>query len=168
MPIVCPSRQHGACIMERIYFLMFGAALILSGVFGLVETAIRFSSARTPAKRPVAEAIESPSLAPTDEDLELVVVRERETNPDGTPRQEIIRELAIGDAVALEPERPRDDGREEIKVVADGGTIGYVPSAKVSRVLDLLSDGAQIHSEVSHIAETGEERGVWINVSVWR
>jgi hypothetical protein len=154
--------------MDRIYFLMFGAALILGGVFGLVETAIRFSAGRAQAGRN-SQDIESPSLVPTEEDLEMVVVRERETNPDGTPRQEIIRELHVGDSVALEPEAPPEDGRDEIRVVvADRGTIGYVPSAKVSRVLDLLSEGAQLHTEVSHIAEADGQRGVWINLSVWR
>jgi hypothetical protein len=154
--------------MERVYFLMFGTALILSGVFGLVETALRFSGGSAVKRARDDETIESPSLAPTEEDLEMVVVRERETNPDGTERQEIIRELHIGDQVALEPEAPPDDGRNEIRVVADRGTIGYVPSAKVPRVLDLLSEGAQLHSEVSHIAEADGNRGVWINLSVWR
>jgi hypothetical protein len=154
--------------MDRVYFLMFGTALILGGVFGLFETAIRFSSSGRGGPAPDDETIESPSLAPTEEDLEMVVVRERETNPDGTERQEIIRELHVGDSVALEPEAPPDDGRNEIKVVADRGTIGYVPSAKVPRVLDLLSEGAQLHSEVSHIAEADGQRGVWINLSVWR
>jgi hypothetical protein len=154
--------------MDRVYFLMFGTALILGGVFGLVETAIRFSGG-SPRRRAAAdERIESPSLAPTEEDLEMVVVREREANPDGTQRQEIIRELHVGDPVALEPEAPPEDGRNEIRVIADGGTIGYVPSAKVPRVLDLISEGAQLHSEVSHIAEADGNRGVWINLSVWR
>jgi hypothetical protein len=153
--------------MERVYFLMFGAALILSGVFGLLETAIRFNSARDRTRLRKVE-FDSPALAPTDEDLEVVVVRERETNPDGTPRQEIIGELRIGDPVALEAEAPPDNGRDEIRVIAEGGTIGYVPSAKVSRVLDLMTEGAQLHSEVSHIAEADGQRGVWINLSVWR
>jgi hypothetical protein len=154
--------------MDRVYFLMFGTALILGGVFGLVETAIRFSSGSLGGRATDDEAIESPSLAPTEEDLEMVVVREREANPDGTQRQEIIRDLHVGDLVALEPEAPPEDGRNEIRVIADGGTIGYVPSAKVPRVLDLISEGAQLHSEVSHIAEADGNRGVWINLSVWR
>jgi hypothetical protein len=153
--------------MDRVYFLMFGTALILGGVFGLVETALRFAGGGK-GEREKREDIESPSLAPTDEDVEMVVVRERETNPDGTPRQALIRELQVGDRVALEPEAPPDDGRNEIKVVVDAGTIGYVPSAKVPRVLDLLSEGAQLHTEVSHLAEADGQRGVWINLSVWR
>jgi hypothetical protein len=154
--------------MDRVYFLMVGTALILGGVFGLVEIAIRFSTGSTSRRLSDDVTIESPSLAPTEEDLEMVVVRERETNPDGTERQEIIRELHIGDLVALEAEAPPEDGRNEIRVIADGGTIGYVPSAKVARVLDLMSEGAQLHSEVSHIAEADGQRGVWINLSVWR
>jgi hypothetical protein len=154
--------------MDRVYFLMVGTALILGGVFGLVEIAIRFSTGSTARRLSDDVTIESPSLAPTEEDLEMVVVRERETNPDGTERQEIIRELHIGDLVALEAEAPPEDGRNEIRVIADGGTIGYVPSAKVARVLDLMSEGAQLHSEVSHIAEADGQRGVWINLSVWR
>jgi hypothetical protein len=154
--------------MDRVYFLMFGTALILGGVFGLVETAIRFSGGGPGGRATDDETIESPSLAPTEEDLEMVVVREREANPDGTQRQEIIRDLHVGDPVALEPEAPPEDGRNEIRVIADGGTIGYVPSAKVSRVLDLISEGAQLHSEVSHIAEADGNRGIWINLSVWR
>jgi hypothetical protein len=154
--------------MDRVYFLMFGTALILGGVFGLVETAIRFSSG-SPTRRATDDVtIDSPSLAPTEEDLEMVVVREREINPDGRERQEIIRDLHVGDPVALEPEAPPEDGRNEIRVIADGGMIGYVPSAKVPRVLDLISEGAQLHSEVSHIAEADGNRGVWINLSVWR
>jgi hypothetical protein len=154
--------------MDRVYFLMFGTALILGGVFGLVETAIRFSSGSLAKRATDDVTIVSPSLAPTEEDLEMVVVRERESNPDGTERQEIIRDLHVGDPVALEPEAPPEDGRNEIRVIADGGTIGYVPSAKVPRVLDLISEGAQLHSEVSHIAEADGNRGVWINLSVWR
>jgi hypothetical protein len=154
--------------MDRVYFLMFGTALILGGVFGLVETAIRFSSGNPTRRATDDVTIESPSLAPTEEDLEMVVVREREINPDGRERQEIIRDLHVGDPVALEPEAPPEDGRNEIRVIADGGMIGYVPSAKVPRVLDLISEGAQLHSEVSHIAEADGNRGVWINLSVWR
>jgi hypothetical protein len=154
--------------MDRVYFLMFGTALILGGVFGLVETAIRFSSGSLAKRATDDVTIVSPSLAPTEEDLEMVVGRERESNPDGTERQEIIRDLHVGDPVALEPEAPPEDGRNEIRVIADGGTIGYVPSAKVPRVLDLISEGAQLHSEVSHIAEADGNRGVWINLSVWR
>jgi hypothetical protein len=160
--------------MDRTILLLFGTALILAGAFGLVELAIR--QTRRPAMAAAGRAAprhmeteDSPSIAPTDEDLEMVVVRERETNPDGRPRQEIIKDLQVGDPVVLLPETPGSDGRSEIKVVATGGTIGYVPSAKVSRVLDILNEGNnQTHSEISHIAEAEDLRGVWINVSVWR
>jgi hypothetical protein len=159
--------------MDRTILLLVGTALILAGIFGLIELAMR--QMRRPAlvaagatSAGSADLQDSPSIAPTDEDLEMVVVRERETNPDGKPRQEIIKELQVGDPVVLLPETPGADGRSEVRVVATGGTIGYVPSAKVSRVLDILNEGTQTHSEISHIAEAEDLRGVWINVSVWR
>jgi hypothetical protein len=156
--------------MDSRILLLFGSALILVGLFGIVELAIqqrRRPIALTPLGDDVRPEV-SPSLAPTDEDLEMVVVRERETNPDGRLRQEIIKELQIGDPVVLLPEAQSAEGRNEIRIVATGGTIGYVPPAKVPRLLDILSDGTQTHSEVSHIAEADDQRGVWINVSVWR
>jgi hypothetical protein len=156
--------------MDSRILLLFGSALILLGLFGMIEIAIR-QRRRPIALHPLSNDVQpeaSPSLAPTDEDLEMVVVRERETNPDGRPRQEIIKELQIGDPVVLLPEAQSAEGRNEIRIVATGGTIGYVPPAKVPRLLDLLSEGTQTHSEVSHIAEADDLRGVWINVSVWR
>jgi hypothetical protein len=156
--------------MDSRILLLFGSALVLVGLFGIIEIAIR--QRRGPIAqdpRPGdAQPEASPSLAPTDEDLEMVVVRERETNPDGRPRQEIIKDLQIGDPVVLLPEAQSAEGRNEIRIVATGGTIGYVPPAKVPRLLDILNEGTQTHSEVSHIAEADDLRGVWINVSVWR
>jgi hypothetical protein len=156
--------------MDSTILLLIGSALILAGIFGIVEVAIR-RRRRPIAPAPPADdvwAAASPSTAPTDEDLEMVVVRERETNPDGRPRQEIIKDLQVGDPVVLLPESQSPDGRNEIRIVATGGTIGYVPPAKVPRLLDLLNEGNQTHSEISHIAEADDQRGVWINVSVWR
>jgi hypothetical protein len=156
--------------MDSRIFLLFGIALILVGLFGIIEVVIR-QRRRPIAPDPLRDDVQpeaSPSLAPTDEDLEMVVIRERETNPDGRPRQEIIKELQIGDPVVLLPEAQSAEGRNEIRVVATGGTIGYVPPAKVPRLLDILNEGTQTHSEISHIAEADDLRGVWINVSVWR
>jgi hypothetical protein len=156
--------------MDSRILLLFGSALILVGLFGMIEIAIR-QWRRPIAVDPLVDVFRpeaSPSLAPTDEDLEMVVVRERETNPDGRPRQEIIKELQIGDPVVLLPEAQSAEGRNEIRVVATGGTIGYVPPAKVPRLLDILNEGTQTHSEISHIADADDQRGVWINVSVWR
>ena len=156
--------------MDSRILLLFGSALILVGLFGIIEIAIR-QRRRPIATDPLGDVFQpeaSPSLAPTDQDLEMVVVRERETNPDGRPRQEIIKELQIGDPVVLLPESQSAEGRNEIRIVATGGTIGYVPPAKVPRLLDILSEGTQTHSEISHIAEADDLRGVWINVSVWR
>jgi hypothetical protein len=156
--------------MDSRILLLFGSALILVGLFGIIEIAIR------QGRRPIAgdslgdnvRPETSPSLAPTDEDLEMVVVRERETNPDGRARQEIIKELQVGDPVVLLPEAQSPEGRNEIRIVATGGTIGYVPPAKVPRLLDILNEGTRTHSEISHIADADDQRGVWINVSVWR
>lgn len=156
--------------MDDRVFLLLGSALVLAGIFGLIEVAVRQRRVPVPAEPPADDlrAETPPSIAPTDEDLEMVVVRERELNPDGRSRQEIIQDLQVGDPVVLLPETQGPDGRNEIRIVATGGTIGYVPPAKVPRLLDILNEGTQTHSEVSHIAEADETRGVWINVSVWR
>jgi hypothetical protein len=155
--------------MDGTILLLLGSALILTGLFGIIEVGIRQRRRPLAVNAPADDiAPGPPSIAPTDEDLEVVVVRERELNPDGRPRQEIIRELQVGDPVVLLPEAQSPDGRSEIRVVATGGTIGYVPPAKVPRLLDIMNEGTQTHSEISHIAEADDLRGVWINVSVWR
>jgi hypothetical protein len=159
--------------MDNTTILLLGTSLVLAGIFGIVEVLIRMrrqtptaSLANTASYANDTDA--APSIAPTDEDLEMVVVRERETNPDGRSRQDIIKDLQIGDPVVLLPESPGSEGRDEIRVVATGGTIGYVPPTKVARLLDILNDGTETHTEVSHIAQADDLRGVWINISVWR
>ena len=157
--------------MDNTTILLLGTSFVLAGIFGIVEVLIRMRR-QTPTALNTAsyanDADAAPSIAPTDEDLEMVVVRERETNADGRSRQDIIKDLQIGDPVVLLPESPGSEGRNEIRVVATGGTIGYVPPTKVERLLDILSDGTETHTEVSHIAQADDLRGVWINVSVWR
>ena len=97
-----------------------------------------------------------------------MVVGDRGLNPDGTSRQELIRELNVGDAVDLVPETTNPNGRDAIKIEVEGRTIGYVPPSKVPRLLDILGEGAETQAEISHIADSDDVRGVWVNVSVWR
>ncbi len=159
--------------MDNTTILLLGTSLVLAGIFGIVEVLIRMRRQTPTASLAITASYANdtdaaPSIAPTDEDLEMVVVRERETNPDGRSRQDIIKDLQIGDPVVLLPESPGSEGRNEIRVVATGGTIGYVPPTKVERLLDILNDGTETHTEVSHIAQADDLRGIWINVSVWR
>jgi hypothetical protein len=170
------SRRYAAMetqVMQSVVLLLLGSALILAGVFGIVEVLIRRRSrhALSPEafERPeAAPAMPSPSLVPTDQDLEMVIVRDRETNPDGRTRQEIIRQLQIGDPVLLVPELLDDDRRSDIRVDTLEGTIGYVPRNKVPTLLDVLTAGADARSEISQIGHAGVVSGVWISVSTWR
>lgn len=165
--------------MDRSLLLVLGSAFILAGLFGLVESFIvwfrRPASRAAPAGAP-ALAIDdddqdfgdAPPIAPAHEDLQLMVVGDRGLNPDGTSRQELIRELNVGDTVDLVPETTNPNGRDAIKIEVEGRTIGYVPPSKVPRLLDILGEGAETQAEISHIADSDDVRGVWVNVSVWR
>lgn len=175
--------------MNGPLLLVLGSALILLGIFVLIEAVLALNRGRrtvaltTPdpaiASDPYGEdfqayeddggyADDAPPTAPAQEDLEMIIVGERETNPDGIRRQDIIRQLHVGDPVELIPEADDPDGRNEIKVNAEGGTIGYLPPSKVPRLLDLMSEGAETQAEISHIATGNDRSGVWVSVSVWR
>jgi hypothetical protein len=123
--------------MSEPIVLTVGGALILIGVFGLIEAAIQLR--RRPVSRNTVlpqEADAALALVTEIEEshVELTVIRDRETNPDGQPRQEIIRTLEFGDPDVLVPE-PSDAGEHEIGVVAGGGTIGYLPHNRVAALM---------------------------------
>jgi hypothetical protein len=165
----------GAQTVPNIVFLLAGSALILAGIFGLMEILIRLKrrnldfAFELPTSGMSEPEMDAPALALSEEDLELVVVRDRETNPDGRLRQDIIRELQIGDPVALVPEAwETGSGREDIRVDTMEGTIGYVPRNKVPFVLEVLTAGSETRMEISQIGHAGKVSGVWISLSTGR
>jgi hypothetical protein len=118
--------------MVETLILLGGSALIMSGMFGLIEVAIqsrRSHAVQTAGvqRRHAPAPAEEPEATEVEERyLEFTVVRDREANPDGQSRQRIISDLEVGDAVVLVPETAENGGRD-IRVVASAGTIGYVP-----------------------------------------
>jgi len=152
--------------MSDPFVLLAGSALILIGVFGLIEVAIR-SRHRLVSRKAVLpeEAVTAPITEIEESHVELSVVRDRETNPDGQPRQEIIRTLKVGDPVVLVPE-VADAGEHEIRVVAGGGTIGYLPPNRVRALVEMLAAAVSVRSEISYVAEADDVFSAWVTVAV--
>jgi len=154
-------------MFQRIV-LTVGSALILIGVFGLIEAAIRLRRRPVPLETVLPhEANTAPPLVTEIEEshVELSVVRDRETNPDGQPRQDIIRTLEVGDPVVLVPE-PADAGEPEIRVVAGGGTIGYLPPNRVAALVAMLAAAVSARSEISYVGEVDDVFTAWVVVAV--
>jgi len=155
--------------MSNLYILLAGSALIMIGVFGLIEAVIRWR--RRPVPQRVArprrpEPVEEAAVSEIEETyVELSVVRDRETNPDGQPRQDIIKTLEVGDPVVLVAE-PTDARGGDIRIVANAGTIGYVPPNRVSAISELLADSISSRSEVSYVARVDDVFSAWVTVAV--
>jgi hypothetical protein len=154
--------------MSEPIVLTVGGALILIGVFGLIEAAIQLR--RRPVSRNTVlpqEADAALALVTEIEEshVELTVIRDRETNPDGQPRQEIIRTLEVGDPVVLVPE-PADAGEHEIRVVAGGGTIGYLPPNRVAALVEMLAAAVSARSEISYVGAVDDVFSAWVTVAV--
>jgi len=154
--------------MSEPFMLTLGSALILIGVFGLIEAAIRLRRRPIPRDPVLPQDVDTaPALVTEIEEshFELSVVRDRETNPDGQPRQEIIRTLEVGDPVVLVPE-PVDAGEHEIRVVAGGGTIGYLPPNRVTALVAMLAAAVSARSEISYVGEVDDVFTAWVVVAV--
>lgn len=154
--------------MPEPVLLLIGSALIMAGVFGLIEVAIRSRPRPIPQtvapSRPAA-ADQAPLTEIEETYLELTVVRDREINPDGQPRQEIISNLEVGDPVVLVPETT-EDGDEEIRVVASDGTIGYVPDNRVPGLLEVLANSISSSAEISYVGRVDDVFSAWVTVAV--
>ena len=154
--------------MYEPFMLTVGSALILVGVFGLIEAAIRLRRRPVPRETVLPhEANTAPPLVTEIEEshVELSVVRDRETNPDGQPRQDIIRTLEVGDPVVLVPESA-DAVEPEIRVVAGGGTIGCLPPNRVAVLVAMLAAAVSARSEISYVAEVDDVFTAWVVVAV--
>jgi hypothetical protein len=153
--------------MSEPLVLVVGSALIMIGVFGLIEVAIWSRHRRDPrgAARPGPAVTARAPISEIEESyIELSVVRDRETNPDGQPRQEIIRNLEVGDPVVLVPEAAA--GGRHIRVVANAGTIGYVPDNRVAALLEMLAVCVSARSEVSYVGQVDDVFSAWVKVTV--
>lgn len=153
---------------EPVLLFLVGSALIVAGVVGLIAVAIR--SRRRPIPQTVARsrpaaADQAPVTEIEETYLELTVVRDREINPDGQPRQEIIRNLEVGDPVVLVPETT-EDGDEDIRIVATDGTIGYVPNNRVPGLLDVLANSVSSSAEISYLGRVDDVFSAWVTVAV--
>lgn len=91
---------------------------------------------------------------------------ESHTNSDGTPRQEIIATLNVGDEVYLkrEPTNPYDGNA--IAVVSDGGMVGYVSKGQAKRLAAAIDAGQDFSVRVRSIAGGTPDkpfRGLWLD-----
>jgi hypothetical protein len=157
--------------MVETLILLGGSALIMSGMFGLIEVAIqsrRSHAVQTAGvqRRHAPAPAEEPEATEVEERyLEFTVVRDREANPDGQSRQRIISDLEVGDAVVLVPETAENGGRD-IRVVASAGTIGYVPPSRAAALLEMLAASVSAHSEISHVGQVDDVFSAWVAVAV--
>lgn len=157
--------------MVETLILLGGSALILTGMFGLIEVAIqsrRAHALQTAAVRPGLRpaTVEEPGVTEVEERyLELTVVRDREANPDGQSRQQIISELEVGEAVVLVPETVGDGG-QDIRIVANAGTIGYVPPNRAAALAEMLAACVSAHAEISQVGQVDGVFSAWVAVAV--
>jgi hypothetical protein len=168
-------------------WLYVGVGLIASGVIGLFVGLFllrreRFLRNRRPPLRrrldvpddgavQVDEEREDQSSEAPDNAFDTFVMGQRETNPDGTDRQDIIATLATGDPLTLRHE-PTSFDPNAIAVVAAGGVIGYLPSKQAGELIGVLDETSRARATVNRIVEDevnqSRVRGVWMHVELWR
>ena len=94
---------------------------------------------------------------------------QRDVNPDGTPRQDIIATLSVGDRLTL-GHQPTKFDPNAIAVVAAGGTIGYLPSKHSEVLIGLLEETSSVRAAVKRIVEDEVNqslvRGVWMRIEL--
>ena len=174
--------------MTKDLWLYVGVGLIASGVIGLFVGLFLLRRERFPsqsAASPAATLWRCPTTAQckSDEEREdqsseapdnafdTFVMGQRETNPDGTDRQDIIAALAAGDPLTLRHE-PTSFDPNAIAVVAAGGVIGYLPSKQAGELIGVLDETSRATATVNRIVEDevnqSRVRGVWMHVELWR
>ena len=173
--------------MTKDLWLYVGVGLIASGVIGLFVGLFllrreRFLRNRRPPLRrrsdvpddravQVDEEREDQSSEAPDNAFDTFVMGQRETNPDGTDRQDIIAALAAGDPLTLRHE-PTSFDPNAIAVVAAGGVIGYLPSKQAGELIGVLDETSRARATVNRIVEDevnqSRVRGVWMHVELWR
>lgn len=87
------------------------------------------------------------------------------TSSENAKRQDIIKGLSIGNLLALvrEPHNPVDTNA--IRVVADDGTIGYVPKRVAAAIASDMDQGARLSAMVVKIHDPTKLYGI-VNVDV--
>ena len=170
----------------KVLWLYVGFGLIAVGVIGFFVGLFllyreRFPrSGRLPSPRSrqvldrrarqVDEQVpDRPREAP-DSAFDTFVMGQRDINPDGTHRQDIIAALAAGDPLTLRHE-PSSFDPNAIAVVAAGGVIGYLPSRETGALIRSLDETSRVRVTVNRIVEDEVNqslvRGVWMHIELW-
>ncbi len=86
-------------------------------------------------------------------------------NPDGTGRQDLIRQCRAGDRLRS---RREPDNRYDPNAVAvcteSGVRIGYLSSRLAAELAPLLDRGGRVDVEISEITGGGDERALGVNI----
>lgn len=86
-------------------------------------------------------------------------------NPDGTGRQDLIRQCRAGDRLRL---RREPDNRYDSNAVAvgtdSGAQIGYLSSNLAAELAPLLDRGGRVDVEISEVTGGGDERALGVNI----
>ena len=161
----------------KIPWLYIGVGLIVAGVIGILVGLFplrreRHLGAAEMDLEPTNEADDQwedpPAPAYT---VDTFVIGQRETNPDGTHRQDIISALAVGDHLRLRHE-PDGFDPNAIAVVAAEGVIGHLPSGETAKLIPVLGETTRASATVSRLVEDDVNQsrvfGVWIHIELWR
>jgi hypothetical protein len=160
-----------------LYIAWVGAvSLILIGLIGLF---IGISMLRTARRKDETNPLEHvDELSPkADEarsqpavEFDTFLVGHKETNEDGSDRQQIIASLSPGDQLRLRHE-PRRLDPNAIAVVAQKGVVGFFPAKLARDFLDALADPKNAKVTVGRIVEDNVNGttvlGVWVRVELW-
>ena len=169
----------------KIPWLYIGVGLIVAGVIGilvglfLLRRERHLGAAKVQFARPSEMDLEPASKADDQWDdppapaytVDTFVIGQRETNPDGTHRQDIISALAVGDHLRLRHE-PDGFDPNAIAVVAAEGVIGHLPSGETAKLIPILGETTRASATVSRLVEDDVNQsrvfGVWIHIELWR
>ena len=166
----------------KIFGLFIGIGLIAGGVVGLFVGLFLLYRQRlggrlhiqpfpVPLNRAHQGQDEQAGLPsdPPDHAVETFVMGQRDVNPDGTPRQDIIATLSVGDRLTL-GHQPTKFDPNAIAVSAAGGTIGYLPSKHSEVLIGLLEETSSVSAAVKRIVEDEVNqslvRGVWMRIEL--
>jgi hypothetical protein len=169
----------------NILWLCVGIGLIALGLAGLYvglshlrrERPVRAIQSSHPRGSGVTDAParldgrrEDQPVEAADYEFHTFVMGQRDTNPDGTHRQDIIATLAPGDSLTLRHEATATD-QGSLAVVAAGGVIGFLPSREVGELARNANNWTNARVTIDRIFddEVNQSRvlGVWMHIELW-
>jgi hypothetical protein len=103
--------------------------------------------------------------------IDLEVVGESHLNANGTARQDIIAELAVGEEVGLKRTRSNRFDANAIEVVSRLGQIGYIGRGEAEPLAKFLDSGGRCVATIRFIGGGTPDkpsRGVWLRVALKR